>query len=380
MNYGPRRYVQVTQLERPIIDRIPLLFAESIADIDLNITTLQNSLFLYPRSHPEHINCVYNLAEARWKRYRLSREKKDLDKSILHFTMAILLPPVSRDGLFIDTIFDLLFLLAYALIDRYEEFEQSEGIKYAIEYLRFLRGSTLDSLGVSRNLVTTSLVKGLGIQVEAGDGDGTRSVKEMVELCRELLTSNSSTSFPDAAFKSLNVAADADFNHGLPMGLLDEVVECLRDAVKVCPPDSFPTLFALAKTLHGRYRKTHSLDDYEEAMALLENILDPNRPGECPDSIRSLASARATRLAFTRFATFKNPEHLEVAISRLRVELSSPSIHEFDRVDFSKMLSILVKARFLDYSLSESLEEANSNSSQIVSFHPLKDMGGYLHQ
>ena len=295
--------------------------------------------------------------------------------------MAILLPPVSRDGLFIDTIFDLLFLLAYALIDRYEEFEQSEGIKYAIEYLRFLRGSSLDSFCSSRNLVTTYLVKGLGILVEVGDGDGTREIKEMVMLCRELLTSNSSTSFPDAAFKSLNVAADADFNHGLPIGLLDEVVECLRDAVKVCPPDSFPTLFALAKTLHGRFRKTHSLDDYEEAMALLENIIDPNRPGVCPDSMRGLAPILAIRLACARCAYFDNPEYSEVAISLLRAKLSSPSLDEFRRFQYSEMLSMFVKKRSIDYSLSESLEEAKTNTSRVVSLlssQTLKGPGGLL--
>ena len=247
------------------------------------------------------------------------------------------------------------------------EFEQPEGIKYSIEYLRFLRGSTLDSFDVSRNLVTTSLVQGLRIQVEAGDGDGTRDIKEMVVLCRELLTSDLSASYPSTAFVSLNVAADAEFNRGLPIELLDEVVECLRDAVKVCPPSSYRVFVALAEQLHTRFIKTHSLDDYEEAMALLENILDPNRSGGCPDSIRGLASTLAIRLAFSRCAYFKNPEYSEVAISRLRAELNSPSIDEVLRFQFSEMLSMLVKDRFRDYSLSESLEEANSNNSQVVS-------------
>ena len=114
---------------------------------------------MHSRSHPEHINCVYNLAEARWNRYRLSEEKEDLDKSILHCTMAIFLPPVSRSGLFLSNVFSLLFLLAYALVERSEEFGQPEGINYPIKYLRFLRESTLDSFDVSRNLVATSLVQ-----------------------------------------------------------------------------------------------------------------------------------------------------------------------------------------------------------------------------
>ena len=282
--------------------------------------------------------------------------------------MAIFLPPVSRKGLFLSNALDLLFLLAQASLKRSEEFDQPECIKYSIEYLQFLRGSTLDSLGVSRDFVTKSLVQGLRVQVKAGNGDGSRGIKEMVVLCRELLTSNLSASFPDAAFTSLNVAADAGFYRGLPIELLDEVVECLRDAVKMCPPSSYLVFVALAKQLHTRFIKAHdSLNDYEEAMALLEIILDPDQHGECPDSIRDSASIIATHLAISRCSYFKNAEYLEVAISRLRAALISPSTDEDLRVDFSEILSMLVKERFRDYSLSESLEEANSNSSQVVS-------------
>ena len=280
--------------------------------------------------------------------------------------MAIFLPPVSRDGHFPSNFFSLLFLLAHALIGRSEDFEQPEGIKYPIEYLRYLRGSTLDSFGVPKSLVTKSLVQGLRIQVEVGNGNGTQNIKEMVVLCRELLTSNFSTSFPDAAFWSLNRATGIEFNRGLPIELLDEVVECLRGAVKVCPPNPYRVFIALAEQLYFRFTVTHSLGDYEEAMALLENILDPNQSGGCPDSIRGLASTLTIDLASARCVYFNNPEYSEVAISRLRAKLSSPSIDEVLRIQYSEILSMLVKYRFRDYSLSESLEEANSNSSQVV--------------
>ena len=354
---------------RPTIDNdtVSLLLTESIADIDRDITTLQNSLSLYPRYHPEHTDSVYNLAWTRWKRYRLSKEKEDLDKCILHCTMAIFLPPISRDGIFPINVFDLLFLLAHTLLDRSEEFEQPEGIKDPIEYLRLLRGSTLDPFGVPRNLVTISLVKGLAIQVVVGDGDGTRNIREMVVLCRELLTSDFSASFPDAAFTSLSAAAYAKLRHGLPIELLDEVVECLRDAVKVCPPNHYHIFIALVQQLRSRFTTTRSLGDYEEAEALLENILDPNRSGGCPDSIRGAASILVIDLAFDRCTYFDNPEYSEVAISLLRAKLSSPSIDDVLRFQYSEMLSMLVKNRFRDYSLSESLEEANSNTSRVVS-------------
>ena len=288
--------------------------------------------------------------------------------------MAIFLPPIYRDGLPFRNAFYLLFHLASALLERSRAFKRPEGIKQSIEYLRFLRGSSFDSFDVPRSVVMTLLVQGLGIQVEAGDGDRTQSIKEMLTLCRELPTLSESASLFSVAFRSLSEAADAEFRRGLPIESLDEVVECLRDAVKVCPTGSFPVLLALALPLFNRFIKTHSLDDYEEATALLENILDPNRSRGCPDSIRNSASQLATMLVCSRFAFYKKAEYLEVAISRLRAGLSSPSIDEVTRFQFSELLSMLVKERFTDYSLSESLEEANSNSARVVSLLPSQTM------
>jgi hypothetical protein len=98
----------------------------------------------------------------------------------------------------------------------------------------------------------------------------------------------------------------------------------------------------------------------------LERILDPNQPGECPDSIRDLASSLATVLAFFRSTIFENPEYSEVTISRLRTLLSSPSIDEGLRLQFTDVLAIQARERFTQYSLAESLEEANSYTSQVV--------------
>ena len=359
-------------------DAVFLFLTESIADIDHNIAILQNLLSLYPLSHPEHINCVYDLALARWKRYQLLNEKEDLDKCIVHCTMAILLPPVSRDGLFPSNVFDLLFHLAHALLERSDVFEQPEGVKYSIECLRFLRGSTFHPFSVPRILVITSLVRGLQIQVKAGDGDGTQTIKEMLVLCRELLTSDLSAFFPSDALALLHLAADAEFNRGITIELLDEVVECLRDAVKVCPPSSYLVFIALVKQLRTRFNKTFSLNDYEEATALLENIVDPNRSGWCPDPIRVLASTLATHLACSRYLFFKNPEYLEVAISHLRAEISSPSIDEVLRFQFSEILTALVKGRFRYYRLPESLEEVNSQVVSLLSTQAEVEKAGVL--
>ncbi|KAF8268575.1 hypothetical protein EI94DRAFT_1700152 [Lactarius quietus] len=341
----------------------------SIADIDRNIAVLQNSLSLYPRSHPEHIDYIYGLAELRWERYQLSQEKEDLDNFLVHCTKAVFLPPISRNGPSLNNIFQLHFFLALALLELSKVFEQNEGLKYSIEYLRYLRGLPLEPFDVPRNLVTISLIQALGTQVESEDEDGTQSIKEMVVLCRELLTSNLEADIPTAAFR-LNTAALAEFKRGHPIEFLDEVIECLRDAVKVRPQrsESYPILLALALQLQNRFITTHSLDDYEEGTAQLEKILDPNQPGECPDSIRGLASVFSTQFAVNRCAIFLTPEYSEVAISRLRALLSSSSLGELARVQYTETLSMLVRERFRTYSLSESLDEANSNLSQVVRF------------
>ncbi|KAI9444133.1 hypothetical protein H4582DRAFT_2126044, partial [Lactarius indigo] len=209
-------------------------------------------------------------------RSQLSQQKKDLDKSIAHYTEAIFLPPVSWAGNWL----------------------------------------------LNRKLMM-----------------GYRNVEEMVDLCRELLASNLSAGFPIAAFVSLVDVVNTEFLRGRSVQLLDEVIECLRDAVKIGPPSSHLLLFALANALCIRILETHSNGDYDEATALLEMVLDHNRSGECPDSIRDLTSSFAAVFAFSRSITFQNPEYSEESTSRLRILLSSSSIDEGLRVQITDILA-----------------------------------------
>jgi hypothetical protein len=323
---------------------------------------------LFPRSDQTHIESVHFLAKARFARYTLSQLKEDLDKSILHYTEAIFLPPAAHSL----NLVQLFFLLTSALLHRSERFDQPEDIKFSVEYLRYLRGLPLDSFDVPSDIVTTSLIEALATQVRLDAGDGTRNIKEMVVLCRVLLTSNKSADFPVGAFLSLDQAVGVEVTRGWPIQLLDEVIECLRDAVKVCPPGSYNVLLALAHQLFTRFKETHSNDDYEESTALLESILDPNRPGECPDSIRDLALALATVFAFFRSTIFENPEYSEVTISRLRTLLSSSSVDEGLRVQIADVLAMQARDRFTQYSLAETLKKRTPILHKSSTFHPLK--------
>ena len=311
---------------------------------------------------------VHLLAMARFSRYRLSDQREDLDMSILHYTEAIFLPPMLT---FLTgpspNIAQTLFRLALALLERSEKLEQLKDIEYSLEYLRYLQRLPLDSFDVPRSNVTTSLIQALRTQVRLGAGNGTQNIEEMVVLCNKLPSSIKSAVIPTVAFSYLREAANIEFNRGLPTEMLDEVIRCLRDAGKVHPPGSYDAwhevMYALAFTLGNRFIKTHSKEDYEEATAVLERILEP---GGCPDSFRSVPSSLALILAHGRLAIFQEPEYSEVAISRLRAEFNSPFLDEGLRLLFTSSLATQTGNRFKEYSLNESLEEANSYISRLV--------------
>ncbi|KAH9041471.1 CHAT domain-containing protein [Lactarius deliciosus] len=350
----------------------------SITDIDGHIANTQNVLSRHPRSHSEYIIGVHLLAMVRLERYELSQHKEDLDKSIVHFTEAILLPPVSRGGHYLNTV-ELLFGLARALLCRSENFKQPEDVKYSIEYLRYLRELPLDSFDLSRHTVTTFLIQALGIQLKSEAGDGTQDVNEMVDLCREFLDPNISTDFPVAAFISLGTAVGIKFVRGRSVQPLyrDKVIECLREAAKLCPPSSHHVLHVLAWILLIRFMEIHSNEDYEEATALLERIFDPNQPGECPDSIREKSLPLAGALALVRSMVFESPENSQVTISRLRTLLSSSSADKESCLHLTDILANKTRERFTHYGLAESLEEANSYTSQFVDLSSSQSLDTY---
>jgi tetratricopeptide (TPR) repeat protein len=305
-------------------------------------------------------------------RYQLSQEKEDLDKSIVHRTEAIFLPHV-RGGPPLDNILHLLSNLTIDVLQRSEEFEQPEGLNYSIEYLRYLRRFPLDPYRITRTDITEALSRALAIQILLGTGNGTQNIKEMLTLCNELLSSGTSADIPIAAFLFLKDAAKAECERGLPIQMLDEVIGCLRDAVKVtlCPPDSYRALHALADTISNRFVKTHSNEDYEEATALFERILDLAGAGECKDSesfrAASGASSSLMGLASIRSNIFRHkPEYIEEEISRLRAEYNSPFIDEEDRLEVASDLASRIRSRFEEYSLTP-LVDVSSSSSMVKS-------------
>ncbi|KAI0298375.1 hypothetical protein B0F90DRAFT_1669104 [Multifurca ochricompacta] len=289
----------------------------SIMELDQIITSHQRlshgSLDLIP------LHCLhYLLATSRFKRYELSEQKEDLDKSIVHYTEAIFLPP--SWGFYLNVV-QVFFQLILSLLCRSKKFKRPEDAKCAVEYLRYLRGLPLDTFEVPRNVVTTSLVQALAVQVNLEAG-----------------------------------------KHVQP---LDEVIQCLRDALKICPPDLDLVPLGLAAALIIRFKTIYLNDDYEEAMALLESVIASRPPEDDPSQTR--IRAVVTILARVRVSIYPNPEYLEEAISRCRTLLSSSSLDNDLRHIVTHEMALLSEMRFNNFGLTEALQESHSYTSEMVS-------------
>jgi tetratricopeptide (TPR) repeat protein len=298
-------------------------------------------------------------------RYGLSGQKEDVDKCITHFTEAILLPPISVAGPGLNIV-HLLFILASTLLQRSETFEQPDDVQASIKYLLYLRGLPLDSSSVPKNDVTNPLIEGLYLQVKLGSPDVTRNMEEMVALCRELLASDISTDFPTTAFSYLSHTICTALCRGRHVESVGEAIECIRDAVKVCPPHSFRVYLALACPLVFRFHITHSRNDYEEARALFEKVIGPNYSGENPDSDQVLALIGIMSATLCRAGYFGNPEYFEELISHCRSVLGCTSLPEDARSLVTGTLAITAGLRFELHGRFDDLQEANSYHSECV--------------
>jgi CHAT domain-containing protein len=327
----------------------------------------------------EHVNCVYSLAELRWARYELSQDKEDLDKTIVHCTEAIFLPPISRDRPDLNNVFQVFFCLAHTLLGRSQIFNQPKGVQYSIEYLRYLRRLSLGSFGMFRDNVTSFLIQALSLQVEFEAGSATRNIKEMVALCRELITSDLSAGFPEAeaVVISFTNVVSTEFTAGRCFhSLLDQVIGCQRDVVNVCLPGSHTAMLELASTLAVRLGETNSNDDREELKTLLERVVDPSQPGECTNSTRDHVSHLTFLHKFMRPTTSPDPQHSEETFSLLRTLLSS-CVDEGLRLVVTACLEVQARERFTLYNLDENLQEANSYASQLIDLSSSESLGKY---
>jgi CHAT domain-containing protein len=314
----------------PMTSRIWVLIlwmTGSIHEIDSDINGSQNLLSSLPRSHPVRFACVHNLGTARFDRYKLSNEKYDLDKSMLHLSESILLlQPWSLPGPK-PNILKILFNLAVTLYLYSRESKLPEYAFYAAKYLRHLRDQPLEMFGLPRHRATSSLIDVLAFQVLSGAGNVTQNIREMAALCCELLTFDMSDVRTTRAITSFAGVALSKVHEWVPDQVFDQLIECLRAARKH-KPDLPEASHVLVTCLSIRYLTTFVNDDYEEVACVLDAVIASRTPGDRQDEFVAKVQWIVTTLAMIRSNTHQNPEYSEEAIYRARAFLGKSFVKE----------------------------------------------------
>ncbi|KAH9170790.1 CHAT domain-containing protein [Lactarius sanguifluus] len=283
----------------------------SIYEIDSSITLFEQLLSTSSRSDPRRLPSVLVLALLRYKRYELSNQSEDYDKSIFHFTESILLQPHSlKSG---QIILPSLLLIANALVKHSEASKQPEGVIYAAKYLRYLRDHPCGVSGLPRQAVTASLVGALARQVELEARNVMQCIEEMAVLCHELLTLEASGDDTTRSITRFSSVISSKITQWAPDQPLDQVIECLRLA-REHRPDVRVVRYSLAWSLICRYCTTFVNNDYEEAVSVLNEFIASSSAGD--DELVTGIQDMVTALAMIRSMAHGTPEYWEEAIYR----------------------------------------------------------------
>ena len=344
-------------------------------DIDNDISRLQNYLLTFPRFHPLPSSFLSILANTRLKRYTLSHESEDLDKSISHSTEAIILPFHAQTELSSYLIEDLL-CLANALVLRSQEFKQPSDLKQAMKYIRYLQDQSLETSGATRNQNKALLVWALAVQVSLEPVDPTRDIEEMASLCHELLRSGVEEPLLYVAMQGL---AEAIYVTTVPFGQPppDDVIECLREA-RVRLPNLKMISFALAFSIFTRFDWAPKDGDDEEGMSIVDELIaDQNADVK-------YAMHLAESFAASQFARDSKPEHLAEAIFRTRTYLNAISPEDPSYRSVVRRLANFEKIHLEMFGVGSGRQEDNAEivdeseaKSNLVEFPlPITDSSG----
>ena len=265
--------------------------------------------------HLERPLFLHQIAAARFDRDGLSNKKEDLDEVIHLLIEDTSLPLVQPTENEIRTLLEL----SLALLLRLEKFGSGEleDVNSAITYLRELHDCPLENFGVPHHAVTTSLVEMLATRVKGDASDALEDINKILNFCRELTsgTSPHSLGYLTSALKALTQAVLDTYSRGKQMQSLDQVVVCLREALKSCS-GLHQVMLDLAKLLAVRFFVRHIDNDYEEAKVLLDRIIACCSPEDV--SSRCQANALKVALGHARSITNSNPEVSESAVSKCR--------------------------------------------------------------
>jgi len=343
----------------------------STTDIDDLISHYQRILASIPRSHPLHFLIVQHLGVAYYSRSVRSRQKKDLDRSILSFTEAIFIaPPWDRNG---QNIIQNLYLLAYGLLIRSDQFNQSSDAQHCAAYFRYLRSQPPETFCISCDDFKPLFLCALASQVKWGVGDVPK-IDEMTVHCRELFASNIPQPILETAVIQLVAAYQSYHTQPLLEENLDleELIKCLREVNRRFESHAFA--YALAHFLMLRFETSDSLDDYKEAMTLFDKVTSSGFNGDSPGSYFDDAAHSSAILSYNRAITYGNPEHMEEAVYRCRAYLRIPHADNSRRGIITNLLAKFMRMRSVRFGVMEGLQEVrprNTEATYVPSFSRL---------
>ena len=155
----------------------------------------------------------------------------------------------------------------------------------------------------------------------------------------------------------------------------DKAIESLREALPTRPQEAS---LALADALLTRFVfETHSTDDCDEAITVLDKLVASTPPGDSTDQCRTKASEMIALHALARSIIYSDPRYSEEAILRCRAALSHSSLNDHLRVVFTQALAIHAEQRFKHFGLADGLQEAISLVPEIVNLLSSgEDVGG----
>ena len=315
----------------------------------------------HPRHHPIRPICAYLLAWQLLERYKLSNQKNDIDRAILHLTESLLFSSISwlthgPDSLLI---LEAFYYLALSLSQRSSVSKEPEDAIYAAKCLRHLRDPAHIPFAFERQSVTALLVDTLALQVVFKDNDVVQVLEEMIALTEELLTSDPSsdrTTCASAAFASI-----ARKLPELSPDRLNEIIKCLRLA-RMHKPELREVHFLLAKTLYTRYKITLN-DELDEVASILDEMIASSSPGdrfvtECQEFVADVAMFRSM--------VGGPPENSEDAIYRARAFFSSSSDDHPLYPTWSLVLESAAKNRLQNFGPIVDGLQVEASSSDLV--------------
>ena len=278
----------------------------------------------------------------RLQRYTLSRQKSDLDKAITHLTEVVLLSQTQ------DIVFTLLHLSTFLLM-RFACAEQTDDLKSSIICLRFLRVKfhfleAFDVPHASGDFAST-LFHALAHNLVLTPGEMVQDLEEMVALIPEFITADVLTQYrKDAIFvfeRAVATFTTEMYRQEDTQRVFNRVVEVLREAT-VLNPDLYIS-YILAMCLTVRFETTFVLNDFKEAIAILDKVVSTCSPGNTLTSMERNAMMQISVLLGSRMHLSPTPEHLEDAIRRLRTYI--PCLPNEDRGELKTVLDAFTHKR-----------------------------------